>query len=39
MTAAGVPVAQRFHFKGEEPSLLMHFRVLQAFAFDEVDSN
>ena len=38
LAAAGVPVTQRLHFKGEEPSLLMHFRVLEAFTFDEVDS-
>ena len=38
LTAAGVPVTQQLHFKGEEPSLLMHFRVLEAFTFYKVDS-
>ena len=38
LAAAGVPVTQRLHFQGEEPSLLMHFRVLEAFTFHEVDS-
>ena len=33
LSAAGVPVRQRLHFEGEEPSLLMHFRVLEAFDF------
>ena len=33
LLAAGVPVRQRLHFEGEEPSLLMHFRVLEAFDF------
>ncbi|KAK9845935.1 hypothetical protein WJX81_006425 [Elliptochloris bilobata] len=33
LAAAGVPVKQRLHFAGQEPSLLMHFRILEAFEF------
>lgn len=32
--AAGVPVNEKLHFMDEEPSLLMHFRVLEAFTFN-----
>ncbi len=31
LAAAGVPVRQRLHYAGATPSLLMHFRVLEAF--------
>ena len=30
-----MPVSQQLHYEGEEPSLLMHFQVLEAFNFSD----